>query len=239
MIEHKHPFPKRAPRQHEQGNWALSFADMMTLLLCFFVLMLAVSKVDPERYEAISSIMAESMKGKDAPSRQSASNALQTQAEKKEKNLFELQLELARSIGKDTGALSLKLRPDAVAINLKGAVFFKLGDATLTRRAEAILNRIVSPLTQQKYKLAIEGHSDNLPIHSDKYPSNWELSSARASSVARFFIARGFPKDDIAVMGLADTRPLAPNVDRTGAAIPENQSRNRRVIILVKPGKSS
>ncbi len=237
MLEHKPPFPKRHSRRHEQGNWTLSFADMMTLLLCFFVLMLAVSKVDKTRYAAMSSIMAEAMKGKAAPSNTDKDAPLPPG--KKEKNLFELQLELSRTIGRDKEALSLKLRPDAVAINLKGAVFFKLGDATLTNRAKDILNRIVGPLTEQRYDLIIEGHSDNIPIHSDRYPSNWELSSARASSVARFFIARGFPKDDIKVMGLADTQPLAPNVDDKGIPLPLNQSKNRRVIILVKPGKAS
>lgn len=237
MIEHKHPFPKRHPRRHEQGNWALSFADMMTLLLCFFVLMLAVSKVDPARFSAVSSIMAEAMKSKDTFSK-GKDQPLNPQ-QRKEQNLFELQSDLSRSIARDTEALSLKLRPDAVAINLKGAVFFKLGDATLTEKARVILARIVGPLTSQHYKLVIEGHSDNIPIHSDKYPSNWELSSARASSVARFFIARGFPKDDIKVMGLADTQPIAPNTDGTGSPLPGNQSKNRRVIILVKPGTTS
>ncbi|WP_147819880.1 OmpA/MotB family protein [Salidesulfovibrio onnuriiensis] len=232
MTGHKPPFFTTERRQRqEQGNWALSFADMMTLLLCFFVLMVTVSKVDPARYQTMSSIMSEAMKGKAAPA-----ETAKDPAGEKRKNLFALQKELSRSIGQETEALSLKLRPDAVAINLKGAVFFKLGDATLTGRAKTILDRIVGPLTEQQYELVIEGHSDNIPIHSDKYPSNWELSSARASSVARFFIARGFPKDDIKVMGLADTRPIAPNTDGAGAPLPDNQSRNRRVIILVKPG---
>lgn len=230
------PFTRKTNRPPDASNWALSFADMMTLLLCFFVLMLTVSKVDPERYEAVSSIMAEAMKGKAAPSKQVKGETI---SERKEKNLFELQLELAGLIGRETEALSLKLRPDAVAINLKGAVFFKLGDATLTGRAEDILEKVAGPLTEQHYDLVVEGHSDNLPIHSDKYPSNWELSSARASSVARFLIARGLPKDSIKVMGLADTMPLAPNVNAKGESIPANQAKNRRVIILVKPGKAS
>lgn len=211
---------------------------MMTLLLCFFVLMLAVSKVDKDRYSAMSSIMAEAMMGKAAPSKQGEETPFDPDR-RREKNLFELQLDLGRTIGKDTEALSLKLRPDAVAINLKGAVFFKLGDAGLTSRAQSILGRIVGPLNEQHYDLVVEGHSDNIPIRSDKYPSNWELSSARASSVARFLIARGFPKKHIKVMGLADTRPIAPNADAKGAPLPRNQSKNRRVVILVKPGATS
>jgi chemotaxis protein MotB len=236
LTEHamQRPFiPAPHHRKEEPSNWALSFADMMTLLLCFFVLMLTVSKVDPARYEAVSSIMAEAMKGKDAPSIREKNAPVTPEAKKK--NLFELQLELAKLIGNETEALSLKLRPDAVAVNLKGAAFFKSGDATLTSRAVIILDKLAKPLVNQNYRLTIEGHSDNLPIHSDKFPSNWELSSARASSVARFLIANGFPPERIKVTGLADTRPLAPNTDNKGNSIPENQAKNRRVVILVAP----
>lgn len=228
--------PKRKRPAHDAG-WRLTLADMMTLLLCFFVVMLSVAKIDPNRYEAMSDILAEAMKGKAAPSQkaESANRSPLTRVKKKQKNLFELQLELAKLIGRESQAVRLKLRPDAVAINLKGGVFFQLGSANLTSEAVAILDRLAKPLTDAHYKLTIEGHSDNLPIRSTQFPSNWELSSARASSVARFFIAQGFPKDDIRVMGLADTQPLAPNTDESGANIPANQAKNRRVIILVRP----
>lgn len=225
--------PRKKPRP-DDGNWQLTLADMMTLILCFFVIMLSVSKVDPHRYEAMSDIMAEAMKGKAAPSKRTEEK-VQTPAEKKSKNLFELQLELAKLIGKESKAVNLKLRPDAVAINLQGGVFFQLGSADLTSEALRILDKIAPPLTEAHYKLTIEGHSDNLPIKSAQFPSNWELSSARASSVARYFIAQHFPKDDIQVMGLADTQPLAPNEDAKGVSIPDNQSKNRRVVILVRP----
>lgn len=226
---------KKKPRQADTG-WQLTLADMMTLLLCFFVIMLSVAKVDPARYEAMSDILAEAMKGKSAPSQRTADKAT-IPVNKKEKNLFELQLEMAKLIGKESRAVNLKLRPDAVAINLQGGVFFKLGSAELTTDALRILDKLARPLTDAHYKLTIEGHSDNLPIKSAQFPSNWELSSARASSVARFFIAQGFPKDDIRVMGLADTQPLAPNTTASGQSIPENQSKNRRVVILVRPIK--
>lgn len=227
--------PKRKPKQAETG-WRLTLADMMTLLLCFFVVIVSVSKVDPNRYEAMSDILAEAMKGKAAPSKRTPEQA-RMKVDQKSKNLFELQLELAKLLGIETRAVNLKLRPDAVAINLKGGVFFQLGSAELTSDALRILDKLSGPLTEAHYKLTIEGHSDNLPIRSAQFPSNWELSSARASSVARYFIAQGFPKDDIQVMGLADTQPLAPNMDKSGKAIPANQSKNRRVVILVRPTK--
>jgi len=220
--------PKRKPRPVDNG-WHLTLADMTTLLLCFFVVMLSVAKVDQHRYEAMADIMADALKGKTAK-RESKVDAKQ--------NLFQLQLELSRLLGKETKAVSLKLRPDAVAVNLEGGVFFHLGSADLTTDALSILDKLAGPLTKGHYRLTIEGHSDNLPIQSDQYPSNWELSSARASSVARHFIAQGFPKNDIRVMGLADTKPLAPNTDKNGTAIPDNQAKNRRVVLLVSPAGS-
>lgn len=226
--------PKKKPQPVDDGGWRLTLADMMTLILCFFVLMISVAKVDQHRFEAMSDILAEAMQGKAAPSKRTAEQAA-TPVDRKSKNLFELQLELAKLIGKESRAVNLKLRPDAVAINLKGGVFFQLGSAGLTSEALRILDKLTQPLMEAKYKLTIEGHSDNLPIHSPQFPSNWELSSARASSVARYFIAQGFPKDDIQVMGLADTKPLAPNTDKKGKSIPANQSKNRRVVILVRP----
>ncbi|WP_243544927.1 OmpA/MotB family protein [Pseudodesulfovibrio tunisiensis] len=228
-------FIPRTERPKQPDGWRLTLADMMTLLLCFFVLMFSVAEVDPARYSTMSEVLSSAMSGKEKTPRAVPAEQDGTMPERQGKNLFELQLELARLIGGEAPAISLKLRPDAVAVNLRGGVFFDLGSATLTPRAMDILSRLAGPLTEAHYRLTIEGHSDNLPIHSTQYPSNWELSSARASSVARYLIEHGFPGDDIQVMGLADTRPLAPNEDKAGKAIPDNQSKNRRVVILVKP----
>ncbi len=237
-MQNNNGFTPKRKAQSDEGGWALTLADMMTLLLCFFVIMLSISKVDTNRYEAMSDVMAEAMKGKSAPSQQTSPDQVQMKVDVKAKNLFQLQLEMAKLIGKESKAVNLKMRPDSVAINLQGGVFFKLGSAELTSEAIRILDKLAMPLKGTSYKLTIEGHSDNLPIRSSQFPSNWELSSARASSVARYFIAQGFPKNDIQVMGLADTQPLAPNSDKVGKSIPANQSKNRRVVILVRPIKS-
>jgi len=227
-------FRPKKKKQPVIRGWELTLADMMTLLLCFFVIMLSVAKVDQKQYEAVADVMAEAMQGKAAPSKRNAQE-MRMSVEPKTRNLFELQLELAKLIGRETRAVKLKLRPDTVAIELRGGIFFKLGSADLTPDALRILDKLARPLTEAHYKLTIEGHSDNLPIHSAQFPSNWELSSTRASSVARYFIAQGLPAKDIQVMGLADTRPLAPNMDKDGKDIPANQAKNRRIVILVRP----
>ncbi|WP_027178397.1 flagellar motor protein MotB [Maridesulfovibrio bastinii] len=226
---------KKAP-QGEEGGWALTLADMMTLLLCFFVLLLAIADVDKQKYKEVSDSLSSAM-GVPVADDQSRSNysvpGSRISINPEGRNLFDLQLEISRLVGKSSDAIEIRMRPDAVAIILKGAVFFDLGRADLTARARSVLGKIVPKLVTTRYNIVVEGHSDNLPIHSSQFPSNWELSSARACAVARYLIDAGLSKKKIKVLGMADTRPLVPNVDAAGNSIPENQKKNRRVTLLI------
>ena len=219
---------------HERDGWELTFADMMTLILCFFIVVAAISEVDKVRFSEVADSMVEAMgkKEKPVPKEQPP---VPSEWRKKLKSLNEVMAELKSGVGRETDAVDLEMRPDAVAVNLHGTVFFKLGSADLTPKALDLLGIITQPLLDIPYKITVEGHSDNIPIQSTQFPSNWELSSARASAVARYLIEQGFPKEKIQVVGLADTRPLVPNLDDAGDPIPENQARNRRIVILVAP----
>lgn len=227
-------FKTRKP-QEDSGGWALTLADMMTLLLCFFVLMLAMSSIDTQKYQQVSENLAETMGGKQAGQSRPDSHTVKFDVEPEKVNLFELQLRLAKLVGKESQAVILSLRPDSVAIDLKGGFFFPSGQATLTTKARSILDKIGPTLASTGYDITVEGHTDDIPISSRQFPSNWELSSARASSVARYLIGLGMPKTRLKVMGLADTSPILPNRDKDGTPIAYNQSRNRRVSIVVRP----
>ena len=232
----------------DSGEWALTMADMMTLILCFFVLIVAISVVDFERYEKVSESMSNAMVKKKAPEKvkedapeplfpTEVRRSLAAEAERK-MSLDELLADLQDRLLDAKDAVSLEKRANSVAINLQGAVFFELGSAELTTTAGYLLRGISQALEGVPYKLLVEGHSDNIPIRTARYPSNWELSSARACSVARYLIDNGFPSTSVSVLGLAETRPLAPNNDPQGRPLPENQVRNRRVVILVEPKTS-
>jgi len=82
------------------------------------------------------------------------------------------------------------------------------------------------------YSVAVEGHTDDIPISSDEYPSNWELSTARASRVVRYLINKGVPSDKLFASGYADTKARVPNLDEFGRPIAENRAENRRVEII-------
>jgi chemotaxis protein MotB len=151
------------------------------------------------------------------------------------KSLDDIRKELSGKLDITAGAVEVKPRENGVELNLRGAAFFDLASAEVKPGGIPLLRDIAATLAGTPYKVTVEGHTDNLPMESWLYPSNWELSSARASRVARFLIDHGVAREHLRVEGLADTQPVAPNADPAGRPIPENQAKNRRVVILVSP----
>lgn len=273
---------RRGSEDQDEGTWFVSLSDMLTLLLCFFILMVSVSHLDQERYKQVASSLEAALKAEKAAhrfDRQAQTVVRQSitrnqpgapvispaippivpldstgpnpevapeakpetpgsgaaQAGPKTKSIDEIKNELTARFSLDKNAVSLEKRDAGVAVTLKGAVLFDRASAELTPTALHYLDSIASVLLGTPYKVTIEGHTDSDPIQSFVYPSNWELSAARASRVARHLIDRGVARSRIAVMGLADTRPVAPNVNDKGQSLPENQARNRRVVVLINP----
>ena len=115
-----------------------------------------------------------------------------------------------------------------VSLEISDSILFKPANADLTPSGMVVLEGLAGALKAQPYLLSIEGHTDNIPIETARFPSNWELSTARAAIVARHFIKRGVPADRIRAIGYADTRPRAENLT------PEGRSRNRRVSLILQ-----
>ncbi len=251
----------RRPRDDGEEYWQLSLADMMTLILCFFVVIVSVSKLDLGRYETVAGSMEKAMtregrtepvaKAPSPPEKKHAAQPVRDQAEKPEpsqpavraqaspppppKDIDQFRREIMAKLAGKTEQAEVIHSGDILAVSLRGAAFFDLASAEIRPASLALLTDIAESLRGLPVKITVEGHTDNLPIESWLYPSNWELSSARASRVARFLTDHGVPKDDLKVVGLADTRPLVPNTGPDGRPIPENQAKNRRVVILVSP----
>jgi flagellar motor protein MotB len=117
------------------------------------------------------------------------------------------------------------------------AAFFDSGSASLSDGGKAILRGILGPLTgalAEGYRIRVEGHTDDTPIDTPQFPSNWELSTARASAVVHFFLEQGVPAQRLRAVGYADTEPKVPNRDAAGNPIPANQAENRRVVIQLE-----
>jgi chemotaxis protein MotB len=122
-------------------------------------------------------------------------------------------------------------------LQIGSAAFFSSGSAVLSTAGKAILGEVAGTLQSREfaaYHITIEGHTDDTPISTPQFQSNWELSAARAASVVRFLLELGVPAGKLTASGYADTVPIAANRTADGAVIPDNQARNRRVVIRLE-----
>ena len=125
-----------------------------------------------------------------------------------------------------------------VVLEFGGDTFFDENSAELKPIAIPVLKRIAATLQSDRYikfDFSIEGHTSNKKVAGDKYPSNWELSAARAATVARFFEERGIARTRLKISGFYDNVPKYPNLDPFGEPIPQNQAKNQRVVIHIEP----
>ena len=203
--------------------WLITYADMVTLLLAIFIILASISEIDPVKLEQITDQLR---KGAGA-------------TEVRRKPLDEVLAKL-RQIARDNHfEEQLEISSDARGIKLEfsSSVFFAQGDGELQAGALPILEKVaiaLKAISHDGYRLFVEGHTDDVPITvGGRYGSNWELSTARATNVVRFFLAHGLDPAVLAASGFADTIPRVPNRTPRGAAIAGNQARNRRVVIKV------
>jgi len=136
------------------------------------------------------------------------------------------------------GGASIQRQGERITtLQMSSSAFFDVGSATLNDSGKAILRDIAVNIKTDRYRpyqVTVEGHTDDSPIRTPQFPSNWELSTARAAAVVRFFIEDGVDTKRLRAAGYADTFPVAPNRAADGAPIPENQARNRRVVIKLE-----
>jgi chemotaxis protein MotB len=199
-------------------NFLITYSDMITLILVVFVLMYSVSKLDENRFaEALSSFQTKRM-------RIESVNVRLSKAEMK-------MLERVRELVKDNVDAESLARSDTRTIlhRLPTSDLFDPGEAFFSQGAEdLIISTIEEDMKEGVKQVMIDGHTDNVPMQSAKYPSNWELSAARASKVARFIIEKmRFPPERIVVTGYGEFRPLKDNVND------DNRAANRRVEIKI------
>lgn len=215
-------FKKRVSEPPSE-DWLVTFADLSTLLLIFFVVMYAIAGMNSDQLERISEALKE----------QGFSTST-AREDPFEDLVLELQVSLGAS-GYDK-FLYVETKPGKVEIEMASTSFFVPGGAGFKREALFVLERVaeqLKPFVAQGMQVKVEGHTDDVPIQTAQFPSNWELSTARASNVVRFLIARGIPKEALMAVGYAETRPKLANRDETGRPIAANQALNRRVVITV------
>jgi len=206
---------------HDESNWLLSYADMMTILFGFFVLLMSFSKLDVEQFEKARQETTEYFGGE----------------YKIPYDKFKKELIAEVKSQKLDDQVRMLVDEKGIAITFRGALFFDLGSAELKPEAQKLLEKIVPVIKNQnsRFTIMIEGHTDDNPISDSRFPSNWELSAYRASNVLHYFEKSGFNKENLRAIGFGDIQPIVPNRGLNGEPLKENQSQNRRVVIrLVK-----
>lgn len=206
-------------KSHDDGEaiWLLSYSDLMTLLFGFFVMLMSFSKIDVDIYEKARKETTKLFGGEYQKPMQKLEDTLKEQ--------FKLQ-------GMTDKALFNELE-SGISLTFRGSVFFDPASADIKPEAKNLILSVIPSIKKQqkKFFVVVEGHTDDNPISNDRFPSNWELSSQRASAVLRLFEENGFPKQNLRAIGFADTLPIMPNRDPQGKIITENQNQNRRVVI--------
>lgn len=225
----------------EPASWIVTFSDMMTLLLAFFVLLFAMSETQMDDFAELMASLKSAIGKQEVPeagTREGLSMMdVQSDAQphavdelgalvKKELNDFESQAEEFIVANKLSGQVQVEQDGRGAVITISDLILFPSGAAEVLSDAQGILLNIKELLTQFDYHVKVEGHTDNIPINTDIFPSNWELSANRASKIVRFFIENGVSPDRLSAEGFAEYRPIGDN------STPEGRAKNRRVEIV-------
>ena len=220
---------KKPEEPEKGGKWLSTFNDMVTLLLTFFVLILSMSKLDVAKVnEAVYAIndafgMLSSAETGDIKAFEPFILPIKT----RRSSLSEKKRELAEHIDK-IGNMDAKVMEGGVSVILKEELFFKTGMSEIEEKNYPFLKNLCSIFQKTDCQIRVEGHTDDVPIENKRFPSNWELSVARAVKVVKYFISKGnISPERLSAAGYGDSKPLYPNVSN------HNRELNRRVGIIL------
>lgn len=257
----------RRRRQEEHENherWLVSYADFITLLFAFFVVMYSISSINEGKYRVLSDAIVAAFRspaksldpvqiGQLAKSpnsspvnlpyeyRRKLDEALKSErrngaaepgggvSEVASSALKQISGDIQQAVQSliDQDLVKVRQGKGWLEIELKASILYPSGSAALSEVALPVLRRLADVLGRHPNPVQVEGHTDNLPIRSLVYPSNWELSAARAASVVQFFVQFGMDPKRMAAIGYGEHRPVADN------ASPEGRGDNRRVALVV------
>ena len=226
--------------QDDEATWLVTYADLMTLLMVFFVLLYSLAAFEKESLKKTMANINEVVKenpeikgmmkflgqpdGFDKQIRIDDITGLRT----RDSALYRSMEKVVKNSAK-TEQLSLKAHNGKLIITISGEALFRSGFATLFPSATLEIDRMIDLFQEyEEYNINIKGHTDNVPISSRQFPSNWELSAIRATTVLKHLISRGVDPERLTATGYGDILPLVPNTT------PENRAKNRRVEFVLE-----
>ncbi|WP_373976387.1 flagellar motor protein MotD [Chitinibacter sp. SCUT-21] len=241
---------RKRPEEHDNHErWLVSYADFITLLFAFFVVMYAISSINEGKYKVLSNSLVDAFKQPKQsaellqPDRQTMPGAppklivipaptmmpdagkYQEQTKKMQSMAGDFRSSLGELI--DQGKVKVTQSKRGIAVEISDSILFDTGRAELQPESIDALAAIAERVKNSDNLIQIEGHTDNQPIRAGIFPSNWELSAARAASVVRLFQSVGVAPQRMVAIGYAEYRPIGPNDTL------ESRARNRRVTLNI------
>ncbi|WP_312945718.1 OmpA/MotB family protein [Stutzerimonas kunmingensis] len=218
-------------REEEQEAWLITYLDMLTLLLVMLVIMLALAgKGEGQQSEPAMVEATQQAAGNQLVALQPSASPIPSivplpapAADTQQDDTSEAKPDLA--LGDD---IEVIVNDGSISFRISSEILFGSGRAELEDAGLDVIDRLVPTLAAGGHRIIVEGHTDNLPIQTERFPSNWELSASRASSVVRYLQLAGIESTRLSATGYADTRPLADNGDEQGRAS------NRRVELIMQ-----
>jgi len=214
------PEIKKSKVKKAEALWLTSFSDLSLILIAFFVLQLSYSKVDKKKYDNIQTSMNAKI------------------VEKKDDNLKVINDKLMKELKKQKldQSASVQLNANGLAVEFKDGLLFGSGSAKsnpkFVQTVGAVMKLIAA--SPDRYHVVIEGHTDDTPMRSKDFQSNWELSAARGFALMRQFKSRGVREDRMSVEAFAQTRPKVAIAGLKGDALDKARAANRRVVIRIE-----
>lgn len=227
---------KRAEDAPKAGapEWMATYGDMVTLLLCFFVLLFSFANLDVQKFKAIAQSMNGSLGVLDSgaainmePMMGSFPNDSPTEEKEEFKDLYQEMNEYVKE-NNLTASITLRLDERGLLVRFMDDVLFDSGKADLTPGAKEIINKVAEIIRVNDKNVRVEGHTDNVPINTSRFPSNWELSTTRAVNVVKYLIEEnGIEAKRLSASGYSDQHPVDDNGTKEG------RQKNRRVDLVI------
>lgn len=229
-------------------RWLVSYADFITLLFAFFVVMYAISSVNESKYSVLSDSLVNAFKSKptqtllvaekdlssaiiELPVKSKATTTNPSSVKKlnRQKNMKRMAKDIMQALESlvQDGKVRVTQSVHGITVEINASVLFSPAQARLAKSSRETLRAVAEVVRGHEHEMHVEGHTDNLPISTYQYPSNWELSTARASSVIRLFINNGVDARRLTAIGYGENRPVALNNTS------DDRARNRRVTIMI------
>lgn len=234
---------KRKEKPENSERWLLTYSDLITLLMVFFVVLYSSSNINQKKYEKLASSMNTAFTGGTGISDSGAGGANEgssdegelkplVQSEEEKLQGIEGQVdEMIKQMGLE-GSVSTSIEERGLVISFNDSIFFESAKADIMEDMKLKLVSLSTVLNKIDNYIRVEGHTDNVPIRNEYFSSNWQLSSTRASNVVEYLINNGrISPDRLSAVGYGEYRPVADNSTDQG------RSKNRRVDILILNNK--